>query len=318
MSSLSPPPAGAGYNAAHFPPGRQEPVKGGDDGRHWDIYADFNNEGPRYSRMGMGSGGRTILSPSGASGADVSAASKVEIVTVPAMGAEWGKQEMRDMTRAGRRKIKAEKRKQFWRSVRRGERGGRCFNKRVVVAVCFSIIVVLAVTLGICIPRVPDFNIDNDTPLTNASGAFAASIPTQFTRVPANFSFPAFANLQVDTTHNYLPLHFRHLRATVHDIDSGFLVATGDLGKHTVPAKGLPEIQLPLNFTYLGNNDTDATWTRWYDACKNKAQYANGTRPTVRFTLSLEMSITGLVGKYGSSTTVNSANCPIELSNNAG
>jgi len=48
----------AGYNASSFfDVGRQEPLKGGADEQEeaapqnqpWDIYADFNNSGPRYS-----------------------------------------------------------------------------------------------------------------------------------------------------------------------------------------------------------------------------------------------------------------------------
>ena len=55
----------AGYNRqSYYDAGRQEPVKGYgyDDpaepaGDEWDVYADFNNAGPRYSTaFGMGNG----------------------------------------------------------------------------------------------------------------------------------------------------------------------------------------------------------------------------------------------------------------------
>lgn len=41
----------AGYNSSSFYPGREEPLKGGRDEEEeaWDVYADFNNAGPRYS-----------------------------------------------------------------------------------------------------------------------------------------------------------------------------------------------------------------------------------------------------------------------------
>lgn len=49
----------AGYNpSSFFHPGREEPLKGGHDEEQsmlsnndpgWDVYADFNNQGPRYS-----------------------------------------------------------------------------------------------------------------------------------------------------------------------------------------------------------------------------------------------------------------------------
>lgn len=48
-------PQNAGYNrSSFFHIGRAEPVKGGQDEEEaqndaWDVYADFNNTGPRYS-----------------------------------------------------------------------------------------------------------------------------------------------------------------------------------------------------------------------------------------------------------------------------
>ena len=51
----------AGYNPSTFlEGGRQEPIKGGYDEEHafrdepFDIYADFNNQGPRYSKATFG------------------------------------------------------------------------------------------------------------------------------------------------------------------------------------------------------------------------------------------------------------------------
>jgi hypothetical protein len=53
---------GAGYNQmSYLDAGREEPVKGGNDEFErpneggWDVYADFNNAGPRYSHaLGLG------------------------------------------------------------------------------------------------------------------------------------------------------------------------------------------------------------------------------------------------------------------------
>jgi hypothetical protein len=53
---------GAGYNRmSYLDAGREEPVKGGNDEFErpneggWDVYADFNNAGPRYSHaFGLG------------------------------------------------------------------------------------------------------------------------------------------------------------------------------------------------------------------------------------------------------------------------
>lgn len=119
----------------------------------------------------------------------------------------------------------------------------------------FSIVLVLAFT----IPRVPGFSFNNDHPLANATGDWATAIPSQFSRAPANFSFPAFADLQLDTGANFLPLTFKHLYASVYDVDTGRLVGTGDLGHKTLPAKSFPDILIPLNFTYTATNDSDQT-----------------------------------------------------------
>lgn len=119
----------------------------------------------------------------------------------------------------------------------------------------------IAVVLGICLPRVPSFALSNSTPLANATGDWRNAVTAQFSRVPANFSFPAFADLQVNTDSNYLPVNFKHLRAKVYDLDTGFLIGSGDLGHKVLPAKSFPNIQLPLNFTYVATNDSDTTCT---------------------------------------------------------
>lgn len=64
-------PQGAGYNRmSYLDAGRVEPVKGGyDEEAHreneggWDVFADFNNKGPRYSSaFGIGQNqGRYVL-----------------------------------------------------------------------------------------------------------------------------------------------------------------------------------------------------------------------------------------------------------------
>ena len=89
--------------------------------------------------------------------------------------------------------------------------------------------------------------------------AFNKTVPTEFSRAPANFSFPATADLQVDTGSNFLPLTFNSLHATIYDLNTLRPVATGDLGHMTFPAKKLSNLSIPLNFSYIANNDSDAT-----------------------------------------------------------
>lgn len=65
-----------------------------------------------------------------------------EIVTVPALGPEWKKSEMRDMTKAGRREKKAETRRQKWKAWNRGEKGlcGNWFTRKTLAFVLFGVV----------------------------------------------------------------------------------------------------------------------------------------------------------------------------------
>jgi hypothetical protein len=65
------------------------------------------------------------------------------MVTVPALGAEWGKAELHHITKTGKRERKTEARKEFWKSWNRGERGlcGRYFTRKVLVFFLFGLCV---------------------------------------------------------------------------------------------------------------------------------------------------------------------------------
>ncbi|KAI0027935.1 hypothetical protein K488DRAFT_90283 [Vararia minispora EC-137] len=244
----------------------------------------------------------------------------VELVTVPALGPEWKASELRDMTSRGKREDKNEARLKFWREFKRNERGlfGRKWlSKRFVVWFCFGLCIAIGIVLAFTIPRVPAFLFNSDQPLQAASGWWNGSIPTQFSPSPANFSFPAIVDLQVNTGSNFLPLTFTHVDGIVYDLNSFRQVATGHLNKTTVPAKTFTTLQMPLNFTYSAVNNSDATWVSWHDACENKAIAVNGTRPGVQFRLIIQMGIAGLPGSHSTSTSVTNAPCPIELPMNA-
>ncbi|CAA7261528.1 unnamed protein product [Cyclocybe aegerita] len=325
--------ASAGYNrGSFFHPGREEPLKGGRDEEKdvggeteaWDVYADFNNAGPRYSSaygLGQTQSGYTQLPPTPSLPKDESLdqEGKVEMITVPAMGPEWAKDEMRQMTKAGKRERKQESRKEFWKSWSRGERGlcGRYFTRKVLVFFLFGLCAVIGIILAFTIPRVPAFAFNAGTPLVAATGDWSTAVPTIFSRAPANFSFPAFASLQADTNANYIPVRFKHMKASVYDLDTNRLVGIGDIGAFTLPAKEFPKLQLPLNFTYIISNDSDTTWNNWYNACKNKGLYADGKRTPVKFRLVLDMSILGLPSSHSTSAQISDADCPIELPMNS-
>jgi hypothetical protein len=288
---------------------------------NWDVFADFNNAGPRYANaFGQNDASYQPIAhqPSKLDDA-TSNIGPVEMITVPALGPEWKASEMRGMTKRGKREQEKERSQQRWKEWRRGERGlcGKYFTRQFTVFFIFGLCIAVGLILGFCIPRVPGFAFNQTTPLKRATGAFNASIPTIFSRAPANFTFPAYADLQVDGNSNYLPIHFNHLSASVTDLQSGIQVASGNLYSYSVPAKEYTPIQLPLNFTYIATNDTDTTWVTWYDACKNKQLSTNDTRPGLNFRMTLFMTIRGLPGSSQTSSQFVDVNCPIELPVNA-
>ncbi len=191
----------------------------------------------------------------------------VEMVTVPALGAEWGKDELNAMTKKGRKEQQSEGFGRKWRAFNRGQYGlfgSKWLTRRTIVFVVFALCAMyvfspslfwctradlvyilhpislfrsIGITLAIVIPRVPDFAVNGSNPLTSATGWFNQSITAQFSRAPANFT----------------------LDAQVYDLNSFRLVGTGHLNRTKVPAKKFTDIQMPLNFTYLATNDSDLT-----------------------------------------------------------
>lgn len=211
--------------------------------------------------------------------------------------------------------------------------------------------------LGFTIPRVPSFSFNDSTPIAKATGTWNSSVPTYVNTAPANFSFPAFASLRVDTNSNYLPLKFNYLRATIFDLDTLRQIATGDLGHRTLPAKSFPDIMLPLNFTYVASNSSDQTCkfvsqrsnrnppipdfvysdNNMYLACRNRVLNPDNIRPrmycftifhrlslslitalAMKIRLVLDMGIAGLPSEHHASTQISDAACPIELSQTHG
>ncbi|KAI0931007.1 hypothetical protein AcW1_007125 [Taiwanofungus camphoratus] len=322
----------AGYNpSSFFHPGREEPLKGGHDEEQsmlsnndpgWDVYADFNNQGPRYSTafVHRDTGYRQVPSPSPLKMEEESGPSgPVEMVTVPALGPEWKASELATAKKKAKREDRFDSFALKWKAWNRGETGlcGPYFTRRFTAIFFFAFCIALGITLAFVIPRVPSFAFNTDHPLINATAPFNESVPVEFNRSPANFSFPAFGDIVLDTNSNYLPLVISKMQATVYDLTTGRQVGVGNLGKKSYPAKSFPTVQLPLNFSYVGVNDTDVTWADFYNACRNPAANANDTRPPLQFNLELDMWILGLVGKKSTSATVTEAPCPITLSLNA-
>ena len=212
---------------------------------------------------------------------EANAQGPVEMVTVPALGAEWGKDELKNMTKRGRREKDHEDFGRKWKMFNRGQYGlfgSKWLTRRTLVfslfGLCAAYVVFLSLAqnlanpplfssiglvLAFTIPRVPSFSTNGQTPLVSATGWFNQSIPAEFSRSPANFSFAANMPLQVDTSSNFLPLTFKHLDAQVYDLDSFNIVGHGHLNRTTLPAHHFSDITLPLNFTYVATNDSDQT-----------------------------------------------------------
>ena len=211
----------------------------------------------------------------------------------------------------------------------------------------------VGIILAFTIPRVPGVEFNRGTPIANATGAWAKAVPTVFSRAPTNFSFPAYASLQLNTQDSFLPLKFKHVHASVYDLDTYNLVGTGDTASFSVPAKSFPKILIPLNFTYFTSNSSDLT-------CKlaslyNKYPYVERFQGRTSITLArikrfirtgrgrvrlfycvfgdsanslvaflalkirlvLDMDIAGLPSVHHTSAEVSDADCPIELSLNS-
>ncbi|KIJ54524.1 hypothetical protein M422DRAFT_153124 [Sphaerobolus stellatus SS14] len=336
MSGQRPPTGSGGYNRDSFyPPVTVAPVKGGADERGsfkqetygeqdegWDVYADFNNAGPRYSSTVYGHGQTNSQGyhqlPVGASKPETplsaTSSTPVELVTVPALGAEWQKSELRAMTSAAKREESWDSWRIKWRSFRRDE-NGFCgipwLTRRLFACVVFGCCVVVGIILAFTIPRVPGFNFNNDNPL-NGSSHIGLS------RLPANFSFDTHLNLQVNTQSNFIPITFTKLHATLFDSDTNTAIGEGEVTGLKFPAKQFINYFMPFSVNYTAVNDTDITWNDLYHACQNPAIVPAGeSRPPLKLRLVLDMSIAGLPGHPTASTATNNAPCPFELSVNS-
>lgn len=113
----------------------------------------------------------------------------------------------------------------------------------------------IAIVIAFTLPRVPGFAFASSSPLKNATDGTTP----EFSRTPANFSFEANLDLQVDTGSNFLPLKFSRLSAQLFDLQTENLVAAGNITGRSFPAKKFTEFLLPLNFTYVALNDSDPT-----------------------------------------------------------
>jgi len=140
----------------------------------------------------------------------------------------------------------------------------------------YSVGIILAFT----IPRVPSF-VYKTPPLGNST---LENVPDPaFGSFPANFTFYASLDVEVNTNANFLPLHFNSWRSEIYELQTGEKIATGEWGSYTLPAKQYTRILLPVTFNYTAANTTDQTWANVYNSCRNKNQFKDNQRPGMYF-----------------------------------
>jgi hypothetical protein len=79
--------------------------------------------------------------------------------------------------------------------------------------------------------------------------------------------------IPADSSSNYLPIHFKHLQATVYDLDTLKTIATGDWGSHTLPKGEQEPVILPVQFSYSALNQSDT-------ACESTSSPQSRLRPS--------------------------------------
>ncbi|KAK8854871.1 hypothetical protein IAR55_003610 [Kwoniella newhampshirensis] len=317
------------HNSLYYEPGD-------DTDEPFDVRADFDGTGPRWSdrygqrqeegslKSGSGGGGGGLaddrsyrpvanhVAPTGYSNTVKSLASREELVSVPVLGPEWQKSELHELSRRGQAELRGEKRTRAWREWTRDQRGlcgMKWFTRKMLVGILFAFVVALGVTLYFVIPRVPNFSFYEDQPFSVDNTTIA------FSRSPTNFSFSGNLNLYADASSSYLPVHFTSLQAELYDLTTDKLIATGDNGNHRIARKAQQPVLLPVTFSYSATNTSDTTWNDIYDACGHL--WTGTARPDLKFRLALKMSILGLVNHPEQSTQISGVTCPFQLPSNS-
>jgi hypothetical protein len=135
--------------------------------------------------------------------------------------------------------------------------------------------------LAFTIPRVPSFLFNAQAPLGNST---LGNVPDPaFGSFPANFTFYASLDVEVDTNANFIPLHFNSWRSEIYELNTNEKIATGEWGSYTLPAKKYTRVFLPVTFSYAAANVSDKTWANVYNSCRNKNQFADNKRPGMYF-----------------------------------
>lgn len=231
-----------------------------------------------------------------------------EMVSVPVLGPEWTKHELRGISGRGKADRKRDKRVRNWRAWNRDQKGCcgvRWLTRTVFVFLVFFFLAGLIVTLYFVIPRAVKFEFYAPQPLAIRNDTLV------FNRIPANFSFDADLQLMADASSSYVPVQFTNAEATVLDLRTGKVIAKGNLGKTTMEHKADMPVRFPVTFAYNAVNTSDPTWGFMYDACQHR--WPGVERGDIELRVEIKQSIIGVVGHPISASSVHSVPCPAEL-----
>jgi hypothetical protein len=194
----------------------------------------------------------------------------MELITVPALGAEFNDQEVKAMKKPYKRRNKARRRgveAQKW--IKTDDRYCGCLSPRIAVFTAFTSLALLGVLLYFVIPRVPAIAMQTVTPLVavpNGGGMVTHLRPT-------NFSMDMKVNLRADNTGGWIPTKVKKMDMVVYDITTAKKVGTGTLFDQSFPGRKRTTFQFPVSFAYGSINATgDATWLHWINACGPKCK----------------------------------------------
>lgn len=291
----------------------------------FDVRADFDGLGPRWSEThgvakhetyrpvydhdaaALGGGGGGMDGSGSGLGFKMHEERDPEMVSVPVLGPEWTKAELRGISNRGKNDRVRDRRVSNWRAWNRDQKGCcgvRWLTRTVFVFFVFFFLAALIVTLYFTIPRAVKFEFFQAQPLSIKNDTLV------FNRVPTNFSFDADLQLMADASSSYVPVQIK-ADATVLDLRTSKVIAKGTLERRTLPHTANQPIRFPVTFEYAAVNTSDATWDYMYKACQHR--WPGVERGDIELRVEVKQSIIGVVGHPISASTVHSVPCPAEL-----
>lgn len=253
------------------------------------------------------SNNRNTISGMGPQHADTTTG--IELITVPALGNEYTKEELREMTPAAKRRRKRAHRKRkcaLW--VHGEDHLWGWLSPRVAVFIAFIMVVGLAVMLYFVIPRVPTFAVLSTNPVV----AIPNGASMQVNHSPTNFSMTMGFNLRANNRNGWIASKANDLRMTITDLNTYKVVGKGQMDELSFPGKQLTPFQFPVEFSYVSLNASgDSTFQDFYQGCGPNIPGVQ--RPTLNLAIELSMNIVGLLGRKGTNTQIGNVACPFTL-----